>query len=123
MMTTQSIELPMFGDLLPLRWDEGNIIRVGETRISLDLIVEQYESGMTPEDMVRAYDTLVLADVHAAIAYYLRHREEVQTYLRRREEECAKLRARTEAATPPLTRDELKARRTGWGQADTASRQ
>jgi uncharacterized protein (DUF433 family) len=42
------------------------------------LVVEQYENGMTPEDMVRAYGTLELADVYAAIAYYLRHRDEVR---------------------------------------------
>ena len=40
---------------------------------------------MTPEDMVRAYDTLLLADVHAVIAYYLRHRDAVRAYLKRRE--------------------------------------
>jgi uncharacterized protein (DUF433 family) len=34
---------------------------------------------MNPEDLVRAYDTLLLADVHAVIAYYLRLREEVRT--------------------------------------------
>src|SRR5262249_52594442 len=64
-------------DATPLRVDEDGAVRVGNTRIRLDLVVEQYENGMSPEDMVRAYDTLSLADVHATIAYYLRHREEV----------------------------------------------
>jgi len=50
-----------------LRVDEGGVIRVGKSRISLDLVVEQYENGMTPEDMVRAYDTLVLVEVYAVI--------------------------------------------------------
>ena len=77
--------------------DEGGAVRVGKSRISLDLVVEQYENGMTPEDMVRAYDTLVLADVHAVIAYYLRHRDEVRAYLKRREEEAEALRAKIEA--------------------------
>src|ERR1700752_1862912 len=72
----------------PLRVDEGGAVRVGKSRISLDSIVEQYENGMTPEDIVRAQDTLVLADVHAVIAYYLRHQDEVRTYLKRREEEA-----------------------------------
>jgi hypothetical protein len=45
-----------------LRWDDGGAVRVGKSRITLDLVVEQYEHGMTPEDMVLAYDTLVLAD-------------------------------------------------------------
>lgn len=42
-------------------------MRIGKSRITLALIVEEYENGMTPEDMVRAYDTLNLADVYGAI--------------------------------------------------------
>jgi uncharacterized protein (DUF433 family) len=91
--------------------DVGGVIRVGNSRISLDLIVEQYENGMTPEDMVRAYDTLQLADVHSAIAYYLRHRDDVRTYLKRREEEAKALRTKIEAEHPRISREELLARR------------
>jgi hypothetical protein len=88
--------------------DEERAVRVGKSRVNLDLVVEQYENGMTPEDLVRAYDALDLADVHAVIAYYLRHREEVRAYLERREEEAKLLRAKIEAERP---RDELLARR------------
>jgi uncharacterized protein (DUF433 family) len=55
--------LPLHTEAPPLQVDDGGAVRVGNSRISLDLIVEQYESGMTPEEMVRAFDTLVLADV------------------------------------------------------------
>src|SRR5438132_3841618 len=85
--------LPLHAGRPPLRADEGGVVRVGNSRITLDLIVEQYENGMAPEDMVRAYDTLVLADVHDVIAYYLRHCEEVRAYLKRRKEEAEILRA------------------------------
>ena len=80
----------------PLRVDEGGAVRVGKSRISLDLVVEQYENGMMPEDIVRAYDTLMLADVYSVIAYYLRHRDEVRAYLTRRAEEAKALRAKIE---------------------------
>ncbi len=102
---------PMHADRPPLRVDQGGAVRVGNSRISLDLVVEQYENGMTPEDMVRAYDTLVLADVYAVIAYYLRHRDEVRAYLKRREEEAEALRAKIEAERPRVSREELLARR------------
>jgi len=102
---------PLHADRPPLRVDQGGAVRVGNSRISLDLVVEQYENGMTPEDMVRAYDTLLLADVHAVIAYYLRHRDEVRAYLKRRAEEAEALRAKIEADRPRVSPEELLARR------------
>jgi|ERR1043166_1534106 uncharacterized protein (DUF433 family) len=103
--------LPVHPTPVPLRSDDGGVVRVGNSRITLDLIVEQYENGMAPEDMVRAYDTLNLADVHDVIAYYLRHRDEVRTYLNQRTEAAETLRAKIEAERPRVSRDELLARR------------
>lgn len=94
-----------------LKEDEGGTIRIGNSRISLDLVVKQYENGMTAEELVQAYDSLALVDVQAAIAYYLRHRDEVQAYLKRRGEEAESLRARIESERPQLAREELLARR------------
>lgn len=114
---------PLHSALPPLRLDEGGAARVGNSRVSLDLIVEQYENGMTPEDMVRAYDTLVLTDVYAVIAYYLRHRDEVRDYLKRRAEEAQALRERIEAERPRITREELLARRSVREKANDPTRQ
>ncbi len=102
--------LPFHAERPPLRVDEGGAVRIGKSRISLDLVIEQYENGMRPEDMVRVYDTLGLADVYAVIAFYLRHRDEVRAYLRRRAEEAEALRAKIEAERPRVAREELLAR-------------
>jgi uncharacterized protein (DUF433 family) len=115
--------LPLDAERPPLRVDEGGAVRVGNTRVTLDLIVEQYENGMTPEEMIRAYDTLVLADAHAAIAYYLRHPREVQAYLKRRTEEAEALKAKIEAERPRLSREELLARRSISMKADAPTGQ
>jgi uncharacterized protein (DUF433 family) len=105
-------------DPLPLRIDDGGAVRVGKSRISLDLVVDQYENGMTPEDMVRAYDTLALADVHAVIAYYLQYKTDVRVYLKGRAQEADALRAKIDADHPRITRDELLARRGVTEKAD-----
>lgn len=105
----------------PLRIVEGGAVRVGKSRITLDLIVEEYESGMTPDDMIRAYDTLDLADVYGAIAYYLSHRDTVREYMKRREAEAAALRAEIEARQPRISREELLARRAAKESADVAA--
>jgi uncharacterized protein (DUF433 family) len=115
--------LPLQAHCPPLRIDDGGAVRVGKSRISLDVVVEQYENGMTPEDIVRAYDVLVLADVHAVIAYYLRHRDAVHDYLKRRELEAEALRAKIETERPRISRADLMARRTDTKKADAPSSQ
>ena len=115
--------LPLHAEPPPLRVEEGGVVRVGKSRVSLDLGVEQYENGMTPEELVRAYDTLNLADVHAAIAYYLRHREEVRAYRERREEEAKALRAKIEGERPRVSREELLARHSAREKADAPTGQ
>jgi uncharacterized protein (DUF433 family) len=122
-MTNSTNGLPLPAGPPPLRVDEGGAVRVGNSRISLDLVVEQYENGMTPEDMVRAYDSLALADVYAVIAYYLRHRGEVRAYLKRREEEAGALRAKIEADRPRVSREELLARRSASEKANAPTGQ
>ena len=46
----------------PLRLDSNGTLYVGETRVPLDTVVGVYEMGASPEEIVRRYDTLRLAD-------------------------------------------------------------
>lgn len=118
-MTIETLGLPIQAELPPLRMDEGGAIRIGKSRVTFDLVIEQYENGMTPDDLVRAYDTLDLADVHAVIAYYLRHLDEVRAYLKRRQEEPETLRAQIESDRPRISREELLTRRCARASAPT----
>ena len=117
-MTKPTNGLPLHADFPPLRVDEGGAVRIGKSRVSLDLVVEQYENGMTPEDVIRAYDALELADVYAIVGYYLRHRQEVQSYLKRRIEEAEILQVKIESERPRVSREELLARRSAREKAD-----
>jgi uncharacterized protein (DUF433 family) len=65
----------------PVEVDQDGVLRVGGTRVTLDTVIKQYLIGNSPEQIVEAYDTLRLADVHAVISYYLSNRSEVDSYL------------------------------------------
>jgi uncharacterized protein (DUF433 family) len=82
---------------LPLRVDENGDVRVGRTRVLLDMIVYSFRQGQTPEQIVESFTSLELPDVYAAIGYYLRYRAEVDAYVRAREEAGEQLRRQMEA--------------------------
>ena len=69
------------------RWDDGSI-RVGNTRILLELLVAAFNEGRTPEEIVISYPTLKLTEVYNAIAYYLENRDQIDTYVANRATEA-----------------------------------
>jgi len=110
---------------VPLREDAHGAIRIGETRVLLDLVIQEFQNGATPEEIVESYNALDLADVYAVIGYYLRHQEEVAAYLRRREQEARAVREMIEAAQPPRShlRAAILARARAREQADVQAAQ
>jgi len=96
----------------PLRVDEQNVIRVGQTRVTLDTVVAAFHHGDSPEEIARNYDALSLAQVYQAIGYYLAHQADVDEYLQRRQESRATGQKEVEAAHDPNgIRERLLARR------------
>ena len=84
----------------PLDETEQGAVRVRGTRVSLDSVISAYNSGATPEDIVRSFTTLKLRDVYAVITYYLDHRDVVEAYITRREAEASEIRKEIEASQP-----------------------
>ncbi|MGI8467150.1 MAG: DUF433 domain-containing protein [Pyrinomonadaceae bacterium] len=76
---------------------KAGVIRVGDTRVSLDSVIIAFNQGSAPEQIVYDYDSLTLTEVYAAISYYLQHREEVDSYLAGRAEQNKSLRESVEA--------------------------
>lgn len=48
----------------------------------LDVVAWSEHQGMTPDEIVSHVPSLTLADVHAALAYYFEHLEEIQEDMR-----------------------------------------
>jgi uncharacterized protein (DUF433 family) len=107
-----SINLTLEPRAVPLTRLENGVYRVTGTRIPLERIVECYQEGLTPEDIVRDFDTLRLSDVYAVLSYYLDHKNAVEEYMREQDEEAEALRRMIEANQPQRPgREELLARR------------
>lgn len=86
----------------PIRQDETGTLRVGNSRVLLELVILEFQDGATPEMIVQQYDTLALSDVYAVIGYYLRHREEIQSYLDERQQRGRDVRSRIEESQRDL---------------------
>jgi len=97
---------------VPLTTDEHGVVRVGETRVSLDTVIFAFQQGSTPEEIVVDYSTLNLSDVYAVITYYLQNQTEVEAYLQRRQAEREEVRREIETRFPQAgLRERLLARR------------
>ena len=53
--------------------------RIAGHRIRVqDVVIWHEKLGMSPDEIVDQHPTITLADVHAALAYYWDHREEIE---------------------------------------------
>lgn len=89
-MTTKTCQVP-------LHEDADGVIRVGRTRVTLDVLLAQFQSGATPEEIASEFTTLSLTDVYATISYYLQNRQEIDAYLSRRAEKAQVIRKQIES--------------------------
>jgi uncharacterized protein (DUF433 family) len=84
-------------DTPPVRQDASGALRVGQSRVLLELVIRAFQDGATPEAIVQRYQTTTLADVYGVVAYYLRYPEDVETYLAERETQGEEVRQRVES--------------------------
>ena len=66
---------------IPFVVTEQGTIRIKGSRVSLDSIVHHFKLGATAEQIIQSFPSLSLGDVYSSIAYYLTHRQEIETYL------------------------------------------
>src|SRR5262245_36712802 len=80
----------------PLRRDESGALRIGSSRVLAELVIRAFQDGATPEAIAQRYPSATLMDIYAVIAYYLRHREDMELYLAERERKAEEVRQRIE---------------------------
>jgi uncharacterized protein (DUF433 family) len=101
---------------VPLREDPPGVLRVGKSRVLLELVIHEHQQGESPAAIVEMYDTLEVADTFAFIAYYSAHQAEVDEYLRRCDEKAEGLRRTIEGSQRrgPTKEDLLARAKAKW---------
>ena len=80
----------------PLHRDASGALRIGHSRVLLELVIRAFQDGTTPEAIAQHYPTTTLADIYAVIAYYLNHRDDIEAYLAEREQRAQEVRQHIE---------------------------
>jgi len=64
----------------------GGKAAIGDTRVRVNNVVWLHKEGRTPAEILESYPDLSLAQVHAALAYYYDHVEEIEAEFAREDE-------------------------------------
>ncbi len=64
---------------------------IGGTGISVHRVAVLHNLGHTPEEIVRKYDHLTIAGVHAALAYYYANKQEIDAEVAADEADAASI--------------------------------
>jgi uncharacterized protein (DUF433 family) len=103
--------LALAHDPIPLAEDAYGTLRLAGTRVTLDSVVALYSRGETVEGLAEAFPSVPLPDLLAVLAYYLRHRAEVEAYLARQRVKEQRARAKvSDITTDPGIPERLRAR-------------
>jgi uncharacterized protein (DUF433 family) len=76
---------------VPLETREGGTVFITGTRFPLELLITEYQTGKTAEQIVSSYAGLHPADIHAVLAYYFLNQAEVNVYVAQQRQRSSEL--------------------------------
>src|SRR5438105_3805535 len=68
-------------DPTPLITEPSGTVRVAGSRVTLESVIWLHQQGQSAEAIHGAFPSVPIGDVHAVIAYYLKHKDAVDQYL------------------------------------------
>jgi len=99
-MTIQQLMEQVAAPPLPVRVEPNGAVRIGDTRVTLEVVLEAFLQGETPEQVVEGYPTLSLADVCCLYAYYCANTQLFEEYLESSRQQSQAIREAIESAYP-----------------------
>ncbi len=82
----------------PIRRDAAGALRVGKTRLLVELVIRAHEDGRTPAEICRIYSPISEEDIRAVIAIWRENPAPLKRYLAQQDEKAAEVKAKIEAA-------------------------
>ncbi|MFC1975157.1 DUF433 domain-containing protein [Chloroflexota bacterium] len=82
-------------------------IRVKGTRIGIEIIIEDFLDGASPEEITIRYPNLSLEQVYATITYYLANQDKIDAYIEAGWQEIEKA-AQAQDKNPPAVIERLR---------------
>ena len=82
---------------VPLQVDAKGTVKIGNTRVTLDLVIAAFLDGASAEEIADTFDTLDLGDVYSVLGYYIHHKNDIDSYLQQRQHQADAIRAKIEA--------------------------
>jgi uncharacterized protein (DUF433 family) len=105
MFQTLTVDVPLVAD------ERGNLYVV-DTRLPLELIINDYRRGHSAERIASSYAGLSLSAVYGVLAYYHTNRTELDHYVDEKNRQLKDLHAQIERDFPAQKmREEIKRRR------------
>jgi uncharacterized protein (DUF433 family) len=99
----------VFTERIPLVENKAGDILLEGSRVFLEHVVEAFQQGKHPEDIQQGFPSISLADIYAVIAYYLRHRNEVERYMARQQERAVQAMADAQPYAPTALIEKMNA--------------
>ena len=81
---------------IPITVEEDGSWRVAGARVTVEVLLDQFMRGCTPEQILDDFPTVPLASIYGIIGYFLSNRQAVEEYIASRDKEAKLLQTQCE---------------------------
>jgi len=83
-------------------FEDSELIRIKGHRIGIEHVLELYQQGYSPEQIMQEFPGLSLEQIHATITYYLHNRAKIDSYIQQGRERAERAYQESSASPSPL---------------------
>ena len=81
---------------VPITVEQDGSWKVTGTRVTVEVLIDQFKRGSTPEQILDDFPNVPLASIYEIIGYYLSNQQTVEKYISTRDEEAKAIKEKLE---------------------------